>query len=159
MQPSLGLQVTLACQVPIPQAQSSFTVPVKVSVYNSGSTPVTVLKWGTPFDAHAGMLGVFEICDTADGQVLPLDELKISRKLPPSADDLEEIPGGHSLDKVIDITGLCLQEGHDYSIHTKGIWHAVWEGSLVNVTESQLRDCSGAKRGEFQSNFAVVKIQ
>lgn len=159
MQPSLGLQVTLASQLQTLQAQSSLTLPVKVSVQNTGSDPVTFLKWGTPFDAHAAVSGVFEVRDTADGTVLPLDVLKMSRKLPASADDLLEIAGGQSLDNIVELPGLNLQEGHDYSIITQGIWHALWNEPRVNVTASQLLDFSGANRGEFRSNVAFVKIE
>ncbi|CEJ57941.1 hypothetical protein PMG11_06616 [Penicillium brasilianum] len=158
MQPNLGLQVTLASQLPILQEQSSFTVPVKVSIYNTGSDPVTFLKWGTPFDANAAVSGVFEVCDTADGTVLPLDVLKMSRKLPASAEDLIEVAGGQVLDNMVELPGIHFQEGHDYSIVTKGIWHALWKEPLAGVTESQLADLSGADRGEFQSNVALVKI-
>jgi hypothetical protein len=120
---------------------------------------VTFLKWGTPFDAHAAVSGVFEVCDTVDGTVLPLDVLKMSRKLPPSTDDLMEIAAGQSLDNIIELPGLHLEEGHDYSIVTKGIWHALWKEPLVNVTASQLSDFSGANRGEFRSNVALVKVE
>lgn len=120
---------------------------------------MTFLKWGTPFDAHAAMSGVFEVRDTADGTVLPLDVLKMSRKLPASADELLEIAGGQSLDNIVELPGLNLQEGHDYSIITQGIWHALWNQPRVNVTASQLLDFSGANRGEFRSNVAFVKIE
>ncbi|KAF3385640.1 putative secreted protein [Penicillium rolfsii] len=146
MQPSLGLQVTLASQLPTLHAQSSTTVPVKVSIQNTGSEPVTFLKWGTPFDAHAAVSGVFEVRDTADGRVLPLDVLKMSRKLPASTEDLIEVAGGQSLDNVVELPGLNFEEGHDYSIITQGIWHALWNEPRVNVTASQLSDFSGAKR-------------
>ncbi|KAJ5900433.1 uncharacterized protein N7473_004503 [Penicillium subrubescens] len=159
MQPGLGLQVTLACQLPTLQAQSSFTLPVKVSVQNLGSDPVTFLRWGTPFDAHAAVSGVFEVRDTADGTVLPLDVLKISRKLPASAGDLIEVAGGQTIDKIVELPGVNLQEGHGYSIITQGIWHAIWKAPRVDVTASQLSDFSGASRGEFQSNVALVNIE
>lgn len=159
MQPDLGLQVTLVSQLPTLQTQSSFTLPVKVSVQNTGSDPVTFLKWGTPFDAHAAVSGVFEVRDTADGTVLPLDVLKMSRKLPASTEDLLEVAGGQSLDKIVELPGLNLQEGHGYSIITQGIWHAIWKAPRVDVTVSQLSDFSGASRGEFQSNVALVNIE
>ncbi|OOQ88658.1 hypothetical protein PEBR_13059 [Penicillium brasilianum] len=137
---------------------SPFIFPVKVSIYNTGSDPVTFLKWGTPFDANAAVSGVFEVCDTADGTVLPLDVLKMSRKLPASAEDLIEVAGGQVLDNMVELPGIQFQEGHDYSIVTKGIWHALWKEPLASVTESQLADLSGADRGEFRSNVALVKI-
>lgn len=159
MQPGLGLQVTLASQSPTLQAQSSFTLPVKVSVQNTGSDHVTFLKWGTPFDAHAAVSGVFEVRDTTDGTVLPLDVLKMSRKLPASADDLLEVAGGQSLDNIVEIPGLHLQEGHGYSIMTQGIWHAIWKAPRMDVTASQLSDFSGASRCELRSNVALFNIE
>ncbi|KAF7717779.1 Uncharacterized protein PECH_007376 [Penicillium ucsense] len=159
MQPSLGLQVSLASQLPTLQAQSASTLPVKVSVHNTGNDPVTFLRWGTPFDPRAAVSGVFEVRDTTDGRVLPLDDLKMARKMPPSHEDLMEIPGGESLDKVVEIPGLDLQEGHDYSIVSKGIWHALWTTPMVSVTEDHLADLSSATRGEFRSNEAHVKAE
>lgn len=159
MQPSLALQVTLASQLPTLRAHSSSTVPIKVSVQNTGSDPVTFLKWGTPFDAHAAVSGIFEVCDTADGTVLALDVVKMSRKLPASADDLIEIAAGQQLDNIVELPGLDLRKGRDYSIVVKGIWHALWKGPLVQVTPSQLSDFSGADRGEFRSNTGLVKVE
>lgn len=153
------LQVTLAAQLRTLSSESLPTVPVKVSVHNIGRDPVTFLKWGTPFEAHAAVSGVFQVCDTDDGAVLPLNELKISRKLPASAEDLIEIAGGQILNVIVELPGLHFLKGHAYSVLTKGIWHAIWQEPRVNVTASQLTDLSGAERGEFRSNVALVKIE
>lgn len=153
------LQVTVASQVSATQAQTPLAVPVKVSIKNPSGSPVTVLKWGTPLDTRAGVLGVFEVCDTTSGKTLPVDTIKISRKLPASPEDLVEIPADETVDHTVYLPGMDLQEGHEYSVRAEGIWHAIWEKPLVDVTGTQLKDLTGAIRGEFRSNIAVMKAE
>lgn len=159
MESSLGLQVSVASQASILASQFSPAVTIKVSIENLAPSPVTVLKWGTPLDSRAGVLGIFEICDTDNGQTLPTETIKISRKLPPSIEDLVEIPGGQIMDQLINLPGLQVEEGHHYSVHAQGIWHAVWDEPLANVSVSQLQDLTGAKRGEFSSNTALLQVE
>ena len=159
MQPAFGLEVTLATQALDSGAQSPFILPITVSIHNAASSPVTVLKWGTPLDPRAGVLGVFEVCKTGSGQILAPETIKISRKLPPSAEDLVEIAAGQRLDRTVTLPGLHLETGHEYSVQARGIWHAIWEKPLADVTASQLEDFGGAERGSFESNLAIVDIK
>lgn len=158
MQPSLDLHVTLASQVPTTVAQASLDIPVQVSVYKPAEHPVTILKWGTPMDPHAGVLGIFAVCDTETGKTLRLAKVNISRKLPASHEDLIEISAGQTMDKTISLAGLPLEKGHEYSIRAKGIWHAVWEKPLADVTAVHLEHLAEARRGEFGSNSALFKL-
>ena len=159
MQLLSGLQVNLASQLLAIETLSPPVVPITVSIYNSAESPITVLKWNSPMDARAGVLGVFDVCDTESGEPIPLDIIKISRKLPPSLDDLVEICGGQTVHFTVDLPGVHFHKGHEYSIYAAGTWHAVWEQPLSDVTAFQLTDLGSANRGDFHSNVALVKLQ
>jgi hypothetical protein len=158
MQPVPALQVNLASQLLATETPSASVVPIAVSIHNPAESPVTVLKWNSPLDTRAGVLGVFVACDTGNGVPLPLDIIKISRKLPPSLDDLVEISAGQTLQITVDLPGLHFQKGHEYSVHATGTWHAVWDKALADVTVSQLSDLGRANRGGYRSNVAFIKV-
>ncbi|KGO41977.1 hypothetical protein PEXP_054040 [Penicillium expansum] len=158
MESKLGLQVTLAPQAQILEAQEAFALPIKVSVHNAADSTVTILRWGTPLDPQAGVLGIFEICDTTDKRKLPVPTIMVSRKLPASEDDLVEIQARHTIDVTVNLPIQSLDKGHEYSVRAQGTWHAVWPTELSNVTTSQLRDNEGAYRGDFISNESSVSI-
>ncbi|KAJ5584789.1 uncharacterized protein N7459_004589 [Penicillium hispanicum] len=158
MDPSLDLQVSLTSSPSTMQAQSPSTFPVTVTVHNPASSPVTVLKWGTPLDNRAGLMGIFEVCDTSTGHTLTLDTIKISRKLPPSREDLIEISPKGTLERTVDLPRQRFRKGHEYSIRAQGLWHAIWKEPVANVTASQLQDLTGAARGGFSSEVAIVKV-
>jgi hypothetical protein len=159
MQALSSLQVNLASRLFATEALPPAVVPITVSIHNPAQSPVTVLKWMSPLDARAGVLGVFSVCDTGTGDPLPLDTIKISRKLPPSFDDLVEISGGQTLDFTVDLPGQHFEEGHEYSIYAAGTWHAIWDKPLSDLTVSELDNLGSANRGEFQSNIASIKLQ
>ena len=158
---AVALQVLLAPQlVSIDQASSQQTaVSVKASIQNPSNEPVTMLKWGTPFDPKAGILGVFQVQDETDGQAVPLDTIKISRKLPPAADDLLEIAPESTVDTVVTLPPMHLQSGHDFSIRAQGRWHAVWETPVSDIHDDKLEQLSDAKRGDFESNVVQFKVE
>lgn len=109
-------------------------------------------------DLQAGVLGIFMVCDTGTGKTLRLAKVNMSRKLPASHEDLIEIAAGQTLENMIKFTGLPLEKNHEYSIRAEGIWHAVWEKPLAEVTAVHLEDLAEAKRGEFVSNNALFKL-
>ncbi|KAE8372382.1 hypothetical protein BDV26DRAFT_297904 [Aspergillus bertholletiae] len=162
MSAAVALQVLLAPQlVSIDQAssQQTTTLSVKASIQNPSSEPVTMLRWGTPFDPRAGILGVFQVQDETDSQAVPLDTIKISRKLPPAADDLLEIAPESTIDTVVTLPPMPLQSGHDFSIRAQGRWHAVWETPVSDIQNDKLEQLSGAKRGDFESNSVQFKVE
>lgn len=150
----LSLDVVLS---PLVLPFSQPTIPIQVAIHNPSSTPVTVVHWNTPLDPHAGVLGVFQVRDATTDDVVPVDELKISRQLPPSADDLVEIPAGRSVEAVVNLPSGALVAGHEYMIQAKGIWHAVWETPREEVQGVRLEQFEDAKRGEFVSNEVSVR--
>ncbi|KAK1145148.1 hypothetical protein N8T08_004581 [Aspergillus melleus] len=133
------------------------TIPVQVAIHNAALTPVTIVNWNTPLDPRAGVLGVFQVRDTTTDDIVPMDELKISRQLPPSADDLVEIPAGRSVEAVVRLPSGPLVAGHEYAIRAKGIWHAVWETPREEVRRLRLEQFENAKRGDFLSNEVWVR--
>lgn len=159
MQSGLGLQVTLAPQVHATVGQSLFAIPVEVSIYNPAEHPVTFLTWGTPMDSRAGLVGVFSVCDTKNGEALPMTTIKISRKLPASYEDLVEVSAGHTLEKTVYLPVLQIEKDHEYSIHAQGIWHAIWEKPVSDISVLNLENLADAKRGDFRSNSALLKVQ
>ncbi|KAK9851071.1 uncharacterized protein MYU51_011283 [Penicillium brevicompactum] len=148
---SLGLQVTLASHAPGIETQA-IALPIAVSVHNTAESPVTILRWNSPLDPQAGVLGVFEVSDVTDQRTLPIPKIMVSRKLPASEEDLVEIKANEKLEFVVNLPIPEFEEGHQYSVRAQGTWHAVWPTELSNVTPSQLQDHGDAKRGEFLSN-------
>ncbi|CAI7665922.1 unnamed protein product [Penicillium glandicola] len=156
MESNLRLEVTLVLQAPILDAQEPFALPIKVSVHNAADSPVTILRWNTPLDPQADVLGIFEICDTMDQRKLSVPTIMVSRKLPASEDDLIEIQARQTLDVTLNLPILGLEKGHEYCIRAQGTWHAVWPSELSNITMSQFRDNKGANSGGFVSNESFL---
>jgi hypothetical protein len=155
---NLNLQVTLAFQAPIMEAQT-VALPITVSVQNTADSPVTILRWNTPLDPQAGVLGVFEVSDTTDQRTIDIPRIMVSRKLPASEEDLVEIKAHETLEVAVKLPIPSLESGHQYCVHAQGTWHAVWPTELSSVTPSQLKHNEGAKSGEFRSNDSHVKIE
>lgn len=153
-----SLQVTLATHTPTLEAQEVFGLPIKVSVHNAADSPVTILKWGTPLDPQAAVLGVFEVCDTTNERKVTLPTIMVSRKLPASEEDLVEIQAHQTLDLTVNLPIPSLEKGHEYAVRAQGTWHAVWPTELSNVTPSQLKHNEGANQGDFRSNDFRVSI-
>lgn len=135
------------------------TLQITGSVHNAASFPVTLLRWNTPLDPSAGILGIFEFRDTESGEILSTDAIKISRKLPISTDDLIEINASQSVEAHHTLTGLEVHKGRGYSVRARGIWHAVWANPVVDVTASQRKNLAGADSGEFQSEFITFQVK
>ena len=158
MSTSLSLQVTITPPV-IPAFSEPPTVPIQVSVHNPSDTAITVLNWGTPLDPSANVLGVFELHDTTENQPVTLPTIKLSRRMPPSVDDLVEIPAGSSVEKEVTLPHVPLTMGHEYSIQAKGNWHSVWESTREYVTTEKLEHLGDAQRGEFLSDVVPLRIE
>ncbi|GIK07703.1 hypothetical protein Aspvir_003370 [Aspergillus viridinutans] len=156
-----NLQVTLS---PVPPSPAQpISLAINFAIHNPANTPVTFLNWGTPFDPRANLLGVFQINDTSNNNPITLDTIKINRRLPPSRDDLVEIPAESSKEQTVTIPQVPLEEGHKYAVQAKGIWHGIWHGIWActrdEVTDSQLESLGeGEARGKFESEHAVFEV-
>ncbi|KAJ5557373.1 hypothetical protein N7494_001288 [Penicillium frequentans] len=154
-----GLQLALSTNYQTLDAQTPISLPLQISIHNSTITPITILRWNTPFDPLASLLDLFEVRDTTTGHTLAADAIKISRRLPASMNDLVEINVGKTMTCDATLSGLYFQTGHEYSVRARGIWMAVWLKGLLDVTASQLKELSGSESGGFRSNVAVVEIK
>ncbi|KAB8231314.1 uncharacterized protein BDW43DRAFT_282768 [Aspergillus alliaceus] len=158
MSTSLTLQVTISPPM-ISAVSEPPTVPVQVAVHNPADTTVTVLNWGTPLDPSANVFSIFDIRDTTENQPVTLPIVKISRRMPPSADDLVEIPARSSVEREVTLPLVPLAMGHEYTIQAKGNWHSVWETPRQEVTALHLERLGDARRGEFSSNVVPILVE
>ncbi|PLB54160.1 hypothetical protein P170DRAFT_431803 [Aspergillus steynii IBT 23096] len=156
----LALQVIiLAPQLISLSSSPSPDLSLSATVHNPSSSPVTVLRWNTPLDPRAGVLGVFEIHDERENQTVPIDTIKFNRKLPPSDEDLVEIAPESSVKVDVQLPPVKLQAGREYSLKAKGRWHGIWEGGKADVDGVMLDSLEGVERGEFESNVARVRVE
>lgn len=151
------LHVALTSHRPFTVAPFPSSISVEVSINNTSNHLVTFLKWATPFDALAGPLGVFTVYDPETGEPVPMNIVKISRKLPASRNDLIEIPAGQIVKKTVHIPEVVLEPDREYLLRAEGAWLAIWENGLADVDESRLVDLGDSKSGEFRSDTTLLK--
>ncbi|KAI9038262.1 uncharacterized protein KD926_010918 [Aspergillus affinis] len=133
---------------------------ITTTIHNPSTSPITVLKWNTPLDPRAGVLGVFDIHDEVENQSVPIDTVKFNRKLPPSEDDLVEIAAESSVQVEVKLPPVTLHAGREYTVKAKGRWHGVWEGNKGEVGGAKLESLDGkAQGGDFVSNVARVRVE
>ncbi|KAL4752196.1 hypothetical protein BDW72DRAFT_73557 [Aspergillus terricola var. indicus] len=156
--PTPNLEVRLQS----PSVPATFTPPIPftipVSVQNKGESPATVLKWGSPLDERANVLGIFEIRDAESNEVVEITTVKFARQLPPSKEDFVEIPPGGKIDAEVKIPLVPLEQGKKYTVQAKGWWQAVWEQPLGDVPPDNLEKLAGALRGEYVSEAVPVEV-
>ncbi|KAL2852090.1 hypothetical protein BJY01DRAFT_208468 [Aspergillus pseudoustus] len=159
--PSSSPQLCVQLHSPFIPASNSFDAPVpvfvKASVSNTAKSPLTLLKWGSPLDPRANILGVFTIIDTETHEPVTIDEIKFRRILPPPLEDFVQIAPGEDVEVSVTIPRAPLVAGRRYTIQAKGWWQAVWEVPLVDVPIRDLEELTGALRGEFKSNIVSIE--
>lgn len=159
---SASASPALEVRVAPPSIPASFTPPVAVSiqlsVLNHAESTATVLNWGSPLDPRANILGVFEIRDSDSDELVTIDTVKFSRKLPPPREDFIQIPTGGAIDTEVTLPRIPLVEGHHYTVQAKGWWQAVWEQPLQDVPADDLEKLTGAKRGDFRSDAVPINV-
>ena len=121
------------------------------------TTTMTLLKWDTPFDDQAMLLGLFQIKNTGDGSILPPAGIKLNRQLPPPEDAFLEIAPRTAVAKEIKLSGpgARLRKGRKYEVQAKGSWKAVWQASVADVGYGNLQKMgggTGVAQFEFESN-------
>jgi hypothetical protein len=126
------------------------------------STTITLLKWDTPFDDQAMLLGIFELKNTEDGSILPPAGIKLNRQLPPPEDAFLEIPPRQAVAKEIVLggPGARLRKGRKYEVKAMGSWKAVWQASVVDVGYQNLQRMGGGTgvvSFEFESNSVTFE--
>ncbi|KAL3491032.1 hypothetical protein BJX62DRAFT_206044 [Aspergillus germanicus] len=146
-----------------PSIPASFEGPVAVSVTasvtNNAESTVTLLNWGSPLDPRANILGVFEIRNADSDEPVSLDEIKFRRVLPAPREDFVQIPAGNSVEVKVTIPRAPLEQGKRYTFRARGWWQAVWEASLQDVPPEDLKELTGALRGEFVSDSVPIETE
>ena len=134
------------------------TLDIQVKVENTSSSLVTVLTWGSPLDPQAGVLGLFELRDTQDGSVQKGKVLMVNRLMPPSQENLVEVPAKGITERTAHLKMLSLQSARSYEVMAKGEWKGVWGKPQAAIDSQMLASFEGAATGEFVSNKIVVWI-
>lgn len=127
------------------------------------STSLTLLKWDSPFDEKALVLGIFSFIDTSTNEALPSANLKINRGLPPPRDAFLEIGPRQAITKefVLDGPGTKLGKGKEYDVQAKGKWKAVWHASVLDIGDENLKKMgggTGVKTWDFDTNVLRIKM-
>ncbi|OJD25546.1 hypothetical protein ACJ73_03083 [Blastomyces percursus] len=157
---SANLSVTIGLPCTNSTLNPADPLELTASVHNNNpNQAVTLLKWNTPLDPQANVLGVFEIREAECGTPVESLIVKISRKLPPTQDDLVEIPANGV--KVVQVTlrPMGFSVGHQYKISAKGRWQALWAGGLNDVTATDSVNMACATSGNFESNEVMVSFK
>ncbi|PGH12018.1 hypothetical protein AJ79_04527 [Helicocarpus griseus UAMH5409] len=138
---------------------STDPVQLTVKVHNQNKEQaVTVLKWNSPLDPQANVLGVFRMWEPFHNNFVEFLTIKISRKLPPSQDDVVEIPPNGFEEVQVTLKPLDeLNPDSDYQIEARGEWMALWSGD--DVTAAQLEDLSTASKGDYESNEITLRFK
>ena len=134
-------------------------ITVDVTIRNTANHPITILSWNSALDPKAGILGVFEMENTATGEQVPLVTAKFRRKLPPSLDEYIEIKSQHesTSSTTIPTLSIGLLPGTEYALIAKGTYRAVWPSAKADIPKEQLDTTTGGQSGEFKSNKITVK--
>lgn len=106
---------------------------------------MTLLKWDTPFDDKALLLGIFDIKNVKTGEMLPNLNIKLNRLMPPPRDAFLEIKPRNAITKEIVLfePGTKLEKGVEYEIQAKGRWKAVWHASVRDIGDENLKKMGG----------------
>ncbi|OAS99628.1 hypothetical protein, variant 1 [Blastomyces dermatitidis ER-3] len=157
---STSLSVTIGLPCTNSVLNPADPLELTVSVHNNNpNQAVTLLKWNTPLDPQANVLGVFEVREAECGT--PVDSLvaKISRKLPPTPEDLVEIPANGVKEVQVTLRPMGFSAGHQYKISAKGRWQALWAAGLDDVIATDSVNMACATSGNFESNVVMVSFK
>ncbi|TLD28016.1 hypothetical protein E2P81_ATG06362 [Venturia nashicola] len=155
-----SLQLTLAIKEPSTSPPTLLATATNLH----DSTSMTLLKWDTPFDDKAVLLGIFNIKDVKSGETLPNLNMKINRVTPPPHDAFLEIQPRSAITKELilsDMPGAKLEKDAEYEIQAKGTWKAVWHASVKDIGDENLKKMgggSGVMTWDFESNVAQFKV-
>lgn len=155
-----SLQLTLAVKEP---STSPPTLLVTATNLHD-STSMTLLKWDTPFDDKALLLGIFDIKDVKSGEMLPNLNMKINRVTPPPHDAFLEIEPRSAITKELvlsELPGAKLEKDAEYEIQAKGKWKAVWHASVKDIGDENLKKMgggTGVMTWDFESDLVRFKM-
>lgn len=126
---------------------------VRISVRNAdSSTAFTVLRWDTPLDKSAFRTGALVMLDADTKEPFHGPGLKLNRMLPPTPEDLIEIPPLGTASQEFTLTEPWMPEDRDVKIQGQGSWKAVWPRSKMSLSDEEQQTLAGSDMlsGEFQ---------
>ncbi|KAH7132584.1 hypothetical protein B0J11DRAFT_427771 [Dendryphion nanum] len=120
-------------------SRSPPSILVTLKNHNPKST-FTLLKWSTPLDPLAQILGVFKLEDADTGEKVPIDVIMINRKTPPPRDELVTIMPGteESVEVVFNKPWFPEKKPAKYKVKAEGTFKGAWEKSADQVTDNEL---------------------
>lgn len=125
---------------------------VRVLVRNTDpSTTFTVLRWDTPLDKSAFRTGALVMRDAKTGEPLRGPELKLNRMLPPTPEDLVEIPPLGTASQELTLKEPWMPKDRSVKIQGQGSWKAVWPRKKAAISEEEQQKLAGSDilSGEF----------
>lgn len=142
-------------EVSLSEGESKNPSSIKVTIANKNSKhPLTFLKWDSPFDPTSLNSGVFKIHDLAKDEELPNPGLRVSRMLPPSREDLIEVPPQSSISEQLELKAPWIPaDGRKIKMQAEGNWKAVWPKSKTEVGDEELQAMASGDvlKGSFRS--------
>lgn len=135
---------------------------LRITISNQDpTTPRTFLQWDSPFDPRAPDMGIIRLIDVDSGKDIPSPGLKLNRMLPPSTEDLIEVPADGSVSKDINLKAPWLPaDGRRVKVIVEGEWKVVWKTRKDGVAEDELNELSGesALRGAFRGEGVEITL-
>lgn len=153
--PIEGLQLSLA-QVP-----DASPTTIRITVTNTGSSPVTLLTYDSPLDPSALPLGLLSITPAGASAPLDLPVAHFRRIWPPTRSLLVALAPGESTysDVFFRETVVTAEElGEKATVVVRGQWTAVWAKGIDEVSDAELNDPQGSA-ASFQGSFASEPLE
>ncbi|KAF6844607.1 hypothetical protein CMUS01_00897 [Colletotrichum musicola] len=135
-----------------------------LSVTNDNTSPLTILRWGTPLDPMALQLGVLSVTPEGKDAPLELPTIALRRVMPPRDEDKVTLHPGESRENevVLRETMLPFEElGKTARVAAKGNWQAVWPTTADRLSTElveKLQFGEGVLTGEFETEAVEITI-
>ncbi|KKY34267.1 hypothetical protein UCDDA912_g05756 [Diaporthe ampelina] len=158
-------------EVSLSQASATATPSLSVSVKNTHpSTPLTLLKWDSPLDPVALQLGLVSVTPAGASAPIDMPTIKVSRAVPPGADELVTLRPGESAGCVVELRDMFVPQvawaRGEAMVSMKGRWAAVWPGLGKDDLLGDLQKLSalggggdGVLTGEWESPAIGIEAQ
>lgn len=133
-----------------------------VTLKNSGSTPYTLLKWGSPLDSAALNTGVFSIVDNESGGEVEQFKMMINRKMPPAQEELVTLAPGteEEIEVTFDKPWMPERKPAKYRVKAEGKFTGLWDryGDAVSEDDLNAYIDSPFNGKTFTTNEVVMEV-
>lgn len=134
-----------------------------VTLKNTSPTPYTLLKWATPLDVQAQNLGLFKVVDEATGKELEIPQIKISRLMPPTREDLVTVAPGteEATEVVFDKPWMPETKPAKYQVRAEGAFAGIWDRYGNDISESELEAYTESPLNgkNFRTNVVQMRVE